>query len=91
MRSACRASTFPIAIGKLESSLLGDIVWNNDGEGLHEEDSPCGIGLIIRFSCWEVIRGGGGDGPGELGCWEEFGLFGDVGNSVRSRIHKALN
>jgi len=55
-----------MAIGQLESSLiLGGIVWNNDGERLDEQDSPCSLGPVIRVSHWEVIKGG--DGPGELG------------------------
>jgi len=36
-----------MTIGHLESSLLGVVVWNDDGEGLDEEDSSCGIGLVI--------------------------------------------
>lgn len=31
-------------------------------------------------SCWEVIRGG--DDRGELGWWEEFELFGDIGTML---------
>jgi len=54
---------FKREIGQLEPS--GNIVWNNDGETLDEEDSPCGIGPIVGVSCWEVIREG--DGPSELG------------------------
>jgi len=37
-----------MTIGQLESSLSRYIVWNNDGEGLDEEDPPCVIGPVIE-------------------------------------------
>jgi len=45
--------------------LLGDAVWNGNGEGIDEEDSPCDTIPLIAFNYWVVIRGG--DGPRVLG------------------------
>jgi len=54
-----------MAIGQLKSSLSRD-EWNDDGEGLDEEISPCGIGPVTGVGSWDVIRFGE-DGRIELG------------------------
>jgi len=63
-----------LTIGRLESSLSGVVVWDNDGEELDGEESLCGSWLDIGVK---------GDGLGELGRCEEFGVLEEDGTMFR--------
>lgn len=79
-RVTCRMSTFTNHNRSNRILLSEAIVWNDD-EGLDEEDSSCGIGLVICVCS---------DGLGEMGWWEGFELLGEVG-SVWNQILKGIN